>query len=67
MIFLGKDVAKIERRYADYFKIGRNAFEFVLDLGQSYAENGDVNLHTRTITSPNYGKVLLETLRESIQ
>jgi hypothetical protein len=56
-----------EGRYSNYFKVGHNAFEFVLDLGQFYSENGDAQLHTRIITSPNYAKALLETLRESVE
>jgi hypothetical protein len=57
---------KPEGRYANYFTIGHNAFEFVLDLGQLYAENGGARLHTRIITSPIYAKALLDTLQESI-
>ena len=59
--------SKLEGRYSNYFKVGHNAFEFVLDLGQFNAENGGAKLHTRIITSPSYAKALLETLRESIE
>lgn len=55
-----------EGRYANYFKIGHNAFEFLLDFGQLYPGNGEPQLHTRIITSPVYAKALLETLRDSI-
>lgn len=64
---VSKQDTNLEGRYSNYFKVGHNAFEFVLDLGQFYPENGDAQLHTRIITSPNYAKALLETLRESIQ
>lgn len=56
----------IEGRYANYFKVGHNAFEFLLDFGQLYPEGGEAQLHTRIITSPIYAKALFETLRESI-
>ncbi len=56
----------IEGRYANYFKVGHNAFEFLLDFGQLYPEGKEVQLHTRIITSPIYAKALFETLRESI-
>ena len=56
-----------EGRYSNYFKVGHNASEFVLDLGQLSAENAGAKLHTRIITSPIYAKALLETLQESIE
>ena len=56
-----------EGRYSNYFKVGHNAFEFVLDFGQFYPENVNAQLHTRIVTSPNYARALLETLRESIE
>lgn len=56
----------LEGRYANYFKVGHNAFEFLLDFGQLYPEGKEAQLHTRIITSPIYAKALLELLRESI-
>lgn len=56
-----------EGRYANYFKVGHNAFEFVLDFGQSYSESKEPQLHTRIVTSPAYTKALLETLGESVE
>jgi hypothetical protein len=56
----------LEGRYANYFKVGYNAFEFLLDCGQFYSEGQETQLHTRIITSPIYAKALLELLRESI-
>lgn len=60
------NVDELEGRYANYFKIGHNAVEFLLDFGQSYSENGKFQIHTRIITSPLYARALLETLLESI-
>lgn len=57
---------QLEGRYANYFKIGYNAFEFLLDFGQLYPEGKEAGLHTRIITNPIYAKVLLELLRESL-
>ncbi|MBZ0170223.1 hypothetical protein MELA_00254 [Candidatus Methylomirabilis lanthanidiphila] len=56
----------LEGRYANYFKVGYNAFEFLLDFGQFYPEGKEARSYTRIITSPIYAKALLETLRESI-
>lgn len=61
-----KDANLLEGRYANYFTIGHNAFEFLLDFGQFYAEGEAVRVHTRIITSPNYAKALLGILQESI-
>lgn len=55
-----------EGRYANYFKIGFNAFEFLLDFIQYYPENKQSQAHTRIITSPAYANRLLETLKKSI-
>jgi hypothetical protein len=57
---------KLEGRYANYFKVGHNAVEFVLDFGQYYQETEEAELYTRIITSPAYAKDLLEILQDSI-
>lgn len=61
-----KDVEQIEGRYANYFEVGHNAFEFLFDFGQFYPKNQRAQIHTRIITNPVYAKALLETLQESI-
>lgn len=53
-------------RYANYFKIGHNAFEFLLDFGQSYAQDGNPPFHTRIVTTPVYAKTFLRILEGSI-
>ena len=60
-------VCNTEGRYANCFKVGHNAFEFLIDFSQSYPESEEVKLHTRIITGPAYAKALLETLGESIR
>lgn len=57
----------IEGRYANYFDVGHNAFEFVIDCGQSFSEMNDVVCHTRIITSPVYAAALFKTLAEGLQ
>ncbi len=61
-----QEASRPEGRYANYFEVGHNAFEFLLDFGQCYPDHQHVRLHTRIVTSPIYAKVLLETLRESL-
>lgn len=60
------ELVKGEARYANYFKTGHNAFEFVVDFGQHYSDDGDVEIHTRIITTPMHAKSLLRVLQESI-
>ncbi len=61
----------LEGRYANYVRIGHNAFEFLLDFGQFYSEGREPEareplMHTRIVTSPTYAKVFLDTIRDSI-
>jgi hypothetical protein len=57
----------LEARYANYFKIGHNAFELIIDCGQCYADNEQPRVNIRIVTSPAYGKLLLKTLTYSLQ
>ena len=59
--------SEIEGKYVNCFQVGHNAFEFLLDFGQSY-RNGEVeHFHTRIVTTPPYAKELLRVLKESIE
>ncbi len=51
-----------EGRYANCFEIGHNAFEFVIDCGQSYPDTTVANYHTRIVTNPVYAKALVNVL-----
>ena len=56
-----------EARYANFFEVGNNEFEFVLDFGQFYADWLEPRQHTRIITSPAYAKLLHRLLGDSIR
>ncbi len=56
----------LEGRYANYFQIGHNAFEFLLDFGQFYPREQRESYHTRIILSPMYAKGLLKILQRSM-
>jgi hypothetical protein len=56
----------IEGRYANYFIIGHNAVEFLLDFGQMYRDQ-DERVHSRIVTSPSYAKELLRVLSQSVE
>ena len=61
------EIREVEGRYANYFKVGHNAFEFLLDFGQFYAESQRAQFHTRIITNPIYAKYLLGILQQSLE
>ena len=61
-----QDEEQIEGRYANYFKVGQNAFEVLIDFGQFYPNGGNEYFHTRIVSSPYYANVLLKILQESI-
>lgn len=62
-----REEGPLEGRYANYFEIGHNAFEFILDFGQLHAEKEYAAIHTRIITGPAYAKALLRTLASAIE
>ena len=55
-----------EGRYANYFQIGFNAYEFVIDFGQEYPPDAE-RVHTRIVTSPRLARSLSETLERSLR
>ena len=54
-------------RYSNYFEVGHNALEFLIDFGQFYENDNRKNLHTRIVTSPVYARRLAETLIEALR
>jgi Protein of unknown function (DUF3467) len=55
--------------YANQFEVGYNAFEFLFDFSQDYADgagDGAASAHTRIVTAPAYAKVFLDLLDRSI-
>lgn len=55
-----------EGRYANYFEIGHNAFEFLLDLGQLGLETEPARIYLRVITSPSGARQLHQLLNEAL-
>jgi hypothetical protein len=53
-------------QYANSFKVGHNAFEFVIEFGQRHAGAGREHTHTRIITGPEYAKALAALLTRSL-
>jgi hypothetical protein len=52
--------------YANYFQVGHNAFEVVVEFGQHYEDDGPPQVHTRIVTAPICAKTLLDLLRTAI-
>ena len=53
--------------YANYFEIGYNAAEFILDFGQAYSSSEQRQMHTRIDTRPAYAKALLRLLEKAVE
>ena len=54
-------------RYANYFEIGHNPYEFLIDFGQFQPESASVLLHTRIIFGPAHAKLLEHMLGEAVR
>jgi hypothetical protein len=52
--------------YANYFEVGHNAFEFLIDFGQFQPDSGVVSMHTRMVTGPVHAKLLTKLLTDAI-
>jgi hypothetical protein len=53
-------------QYANYFKVGYNAVEFVIDYGQFFNGDDETALCGRIITSPSYVRCLIDTLSDAM-
>jgi hypothetical protein len=56
-----------EARYANYFEVGHNAFEFLFDFGQYHPESESAKMHSRIVTGPPYAKLLADLLRSALR
>jgi len=59
-------IEKPVARYANYFAIGHNAFEVVLEFGQHYENGAPPQVHTRIVAAPMCAKTLLDLLQTAI-
>ena len=53
-------------RYSNYFEVGHNAYEFLIDFGQYQPEVAEVVLHTRIVAGPTLMKLLHDMVRDAI-
>lgn len=54
-----------EGKYTNCFQIGHNAFEFLLEFGQSYADQKEL-MHTLLVTSPAFAAQLSQLLIQAL-
>jgi hypothetical protein len=52
--------------YANYFEVGHNAFEFLIDFGQFQPESKSVRMHSRMVSGPVHAKLLAQLLADAI-
>jgi hypothetical protein len=53
-------------RYANYFEVSHNAYEFLIDFGQFQPEAGSVQMHCRMAMGPTHAKLLSAVLRDAV-
>jgi hypothetical protein len=57
----------LQGRYTNYFEVGQNRYEFILDFGQFHPEIAGIKFHTRIVTNPNFAKILSTLIGKSIE
>jgi hypothetical protein len=57
----------LQGRYANCFRVGYSAFEFVIDFAQAASNHQVAEVHTRIILHPAYSRTLLRLLLKSIE
>jgi hypothetical protein len=55
-----------EARYANYFQVGHNAFEVILEFGQHYEGAREPKMHTRIVVAPVNARALLGLLQTAL-
>jgi hypothetical protein len=56
-----------EGRYANYFRVGHTAHEFLFECGQAFQKEQEPQLYARIVTSPPYAKAFMEALARSVE
>jgi hypothetical protein len=52
--------------YTNYFEVGHNAFEFLVDFGQFQPETETFVMHSRIVTGPVHAKLLAQLLSRAV-
>lgn len=54
-------------RYANYFEVGYNAYEFLVDVGQVEPQSGEIQIVGRIAVGPVYAKLLSRLLADLVK
>jgi hypothetical protein len=60
------DRVKDAAGYANYFKVRMNPFDLMMEFGQFHTEDPEPLIHMRVVTTPQFGKVFMNLLADSI-
>ena len=64
---LHADNGDLRETYANFFKVGYNSAEFLLDFGRRFeGEEAAGRIYQRVVTTPAHAKVLSRLLRKSV-
>jgi hypothetical protein len=58
--------AALDARYANYFEVGHNAYEFFVDFGQYRPNTENVQIQLRVVTGPVFAKLLSNMLSKAV-
>ena len=61
-----KQDQNIVGHYTNYFEIGYNDVELLIDFGQHFPETQDAIISSRIITSPTHAKILCHLLKQTL-
>jgi len=56
----------ITAEYANYFEVGHNAFEFLIDFGQIDPKSGDININSRLAVGPTHAKLFSRLMEGAV-
>ena len=60
-----ENLPRLHGRYANYFEVGVNEEEVVIDFGQAYGVVDTLSIHTRIVTNRAYARDLAKLLQQS--
>jgi hypothetical protein len=55
-----------EAHYSNYFQVGFNAFEVIVEFGQHHEGAKQPRIHTRIVAAPPYAQVLMGLLKNAL-
>jgi len=61
------DHSRLIAGYANYFEVGHNAFEFLIDFGQIDPQTGETNINSRLAVGPTHAKLFAHLLDGAVR